>query len=281
MPPEDDTAIIDDVQDSADFAGGFEGKTSEKIQAKAKPDPAEIPRVEESKPEFIQITKKDWDEVQAAARRTASYDSQFSKAFGTIGNIQKLMNARPAADATPPAEPKNRAEILKEAFAEMEKDFPELAQQNKAALERVLSGIPTAELDAPKIEQMLASYTSKREVEALEDVHPDWREIVGAVDITKEQPNPDNPFRKWLATKDAAYQARINGTESAAVIGRAIRSFQTETRAAPKPTEKPRDDVRADRIRAAVQPRGDGGGPSATNSREDAFAAGFGRQASR
>jgi hypothetical protein len=160
----------------------------------------------------------------------------------------------------------------------MERDFPELAHQTRAALEAALSGISGTganDVDAGKIETMLASYTSKREVEALEDAYPDWRQIVGAVDVTKEQPDPNNPFRRWLASKDAAYQNRINGSESAAVIGRAIRLFQNETRTPAKPAATPRGNARAERIRNAVQPRGDGAGAAAGRSEDDEFVAGF------
>jgi hypothetical protein len=115
-----------------------------------------------------------------------------------------------------------------------------------------------------------------RETEALEDAFPDWHSIVGAVG-KDEQPDPNNPYRKWLATKPDDYQRRINGTMSAAVIGRSIRLFQSETKAPAKPATQSRDSNARDAvIRGAVQPKGDGGAPSSSNSREDAFAAGFG-----
>jgi hypothetical protein len=289
MTADDVPTTVDDAQELADFGAGFDGKKAEKPPSRSgesgsrapnagtttpeQPDPAATPRAEET-PEYVQITAKDWAEVQAAARRTASYDGQFSKLFGTTGNLQKLVNAFQAQ--TPSG---RKIEIPKDAFAAMEKDFPELAQQTRAALEAALSGVPgtgAADVDATKIEGMLASYTSRREVEALEDAWPDWREIVGAVDVTKEQPNPDNPFRKWLGTKPAEYQARINGSESAQVIGRAIRLFQSETKAAPpKLNGTPRDAARAERIRSAVQPRGDNAGAAAGKSDDEEFEAGF------
>lgn len=292
MQPDEtpDTTAVDDAQEQADFGSGFsgvEGKTVEKPAkldkpaAPDKPSPAATPRVEEKPaPEYIQITRSDWAEVRAAAAKTASYDQQLSKAFGTIGNLQKLVNGF-QTQAAPPAPPAQRkVEISRAAFAEMEKDFPELAQQTRAALEAALSGLPgnaAADVDATKIESMLASYTSRREIEALEDAYPTWRQIVGAVNVTSgEQPDPNNEFRKWLGTKDAAYQNRINGSESAAVIGRAIRTFQNETKAAPaKVNGTPRDTARADRIRSAVQPRGDAGGAQAGNTENDEFEAGF------
>lgn len=280
MADETDTATVDDAQELAEFGAGFDGKTAPAPPAKTEtPDPAATPRAkEEPKPEYVQITKKDWEEIKAVASKTASYDQQLSRLFGTTGNIQKLLNESKAqaAQATPPAG--RKVEISKAAFAEMEKDFPELAQQTRAALEAALSGLPGTganDVDPGKIETMLAQYTSKREVEALEDAFPLWREIVGAVDVTKEQPDPNNPFRKWLGTKDAAYQARVNGSESAAVIGRAIRLFQNETKTPSKPTTTPRSDARAERIRAAVQPRGDSLGSPAGKNDDDEFEAGF------
>ncbi len=280
-----DTAAVDDATADAEFGSGFagvEGKTDTKPPAHGKAEPARdaAPAEAAPEPEVVSITAKEWAEVRAAAAKTASYDQQLSKAFGTIGNLQKLVNGFQAkqVQAEPPAA--RKVEISPAAFAEMARDFPELAQQTRAALEAALSGMPApngTELDATKIEGMLSQYTARREIEALEDAWPDWRTIVGAVDVSKEQPDPENPFRKWLGTKDAAYQERINGSESAQVIGRAIRLFQKETAApAPKPNgAAPRDTARADRIRAAVQPRGDNAGAGAGKSDEDEFAEGF------
>jgi hypothetical protein len=275
-----DTAAADDAQAQADFGSGFtgvEGKTAAQPTGKPdKPEPAATPRAEATPaPEYVQITAKDWADVRAAAAKTASYDQQLSKAFGTIGNLQKLVNGFQAQ--TPAG---RKIEIPKDAFAAMERDFPELAQQTRAALEAALSGLPGTganDVDPGKIETMLASYTSRREIEALEDAYPEWRKIVGAVDVTREQPDPNNPFRKWLSTKDVAYQNRVNGSESAAVIGRAIRTFQNETKAVPKLNgTTPRDIARADRIRSAVQPRGDNAGAAAGGkSDDDMFEEGF------
>jgi hypothetical protein len=60
-------------------------------------------------------------------------------------------------------------------------------------------------------------------------IYPDWRAIVGAVDISKQQPDLNNPFRKWLATKDAAYQARINGTNNPREIEKAVTLFRADS----------------------------------------------------
>lgn len=268
-----DTTTTDDVQGSADFDAGFEGKDIDPA-AKA-PAPAETPRVEE--PKYRQVTEKDWEEVVAAAKKTASYDSQLSKAFGTIGNISKqiaeLRAAGQPAAAAAVAEAR-KFEIPKDAFAEMSRDFPELAAQVQAAMGAALSGLPVgaSDIDPGKLKDTLR----QRELEILEEDHPDWATIVGKVDGPDDKPDPDNAFRKWLAGKDSAYQSRINATISPPVIARAIRLFQSEAKAAAKAPATPRTDARAERIKAAVQPRGDGAGAaSGGNADMDAFNEGF------
>lgn len=290
MTPDDDTTTaVDDVQadaeaeSEADFGSGFSGKSAaDKTAVKERPAPAETQQTEvRPEPEkFVQISEKDWAEVQAAARRTASYDGQFSKLFGTTGsiqsNIQKMLNEQRASGQPAPAAAR-KFEISKTAFAKMERDFPELAQQTREALQEVFSGFPVgaADVDPAKLESMLEAYTAKREIAFLEADHPDWRDIVGAVDVTTTQPDPNNPFRRWLATKDASYQRRINGSQSADVIGSAITTFRKETAAPAKPGATPRDDARAERIRGAVQQRGDGGGAARATTEDDEFLSGF------
>ena len=159
--------------DDGQFDAGFKG---ENVPVKtAKPAPAEAPRAEEKpdEPEYVQISAKDWAEVRAAAAKTASYDQQLSKAFGTIGNLQKLVNNFQAQTPTG-----RKVEIPKDAFAAMERDFPELAAQTRSALEAALSGITgtgASDVDPAKLESVMASYTAKREIEALEDAYPEWR----------------------------------------------------------------------------------------------------------
>ena len=284
MNTDDDAAAKAEAQENPDFEAGFPSTPDPKpadtaTPAKAaKPDakPAATPRAaEEPAVEYVQISKKDWEDVRAAATRTASYDQQFSKAFGTIGNLQKLVQA--LQGGTPRG---GKLVIPKEAFTEMEKDFPELANHTRTALEAALSGLTgtgATDADPAKFETMMADYTRKRELEALEDAHPDWRQIVGAVDATTQQPDPNHPFRKWLATQPAAYQKRLNDSESCTVISRAISRFQQETKAPPKPAAgTPRNNARAERIADAVQPRGDRGRAPAAASDEDEFLAGFG-----
>lgn len=272
MTVEDDTTTVDDAQGLADFAGGFDGKTAEKIAAKEKPAPAETPRVEAPpEPEYVQITKAELAEMKAAAAKTASYDQQLAKAFGTIGNVQKIVNE---LRAQTPRE--LEVKLPDQAFTKMAKDFPELAELSREEFQAALAGLKAAGNTKPD-PGAIKKVQMELEQEDLEDAIPDWKEIVGAVS-DKAEADQNNPFRKWLATKPAAYQDRINGTIRAPIIQRAIQMFRTETKVQLKPPAAPaaRDNVRADRIRAAVQPRGDGAiASSGGKTDEEQFEEGF------
>lgn len=294
--------VADDAQALADFEAGAameaEAKTapppkpqaaSEPSAAAPQPKPAAkpAPAASAAAPEYVQLTKEQFERLNAAADRIAGYDQQFSKAFGTIGDVQKLVRQLQAQ--TPRG---LKVEIPKDAFAGLAKDFPELAEHVRAGLDATLKGITgtSTEMTRPdpeEVSRIVSERTRAVQLEALDEEYPDWRTIVGAVQ-EGQAPDPNNPFRKWLATKDAAYQARINGTQSAAVITRAIAAFQKDTaNPAPqtspgRPAAAPRIDPKAQaaqarqaRLRQAIQPRGDGAQPPARNSDEDEFEAGF------
>lgn len=283
----------EEVQAQADFDSGMPdappAKPSAKPDAPAKPEAAAAatPKpaaaapavVKPAPPEYVRLTKDEHTTLTAAAAKTASFETQLSRAFGSIGDLTKKLTA--LQTATPRG---LKVEIPKDAFAGMERDFPELAQHTRAALEATLRGLTgtgpaNAEIDPELMKRLVTEHATEArvaaEIEALGDDHPDWRKIVGQVDISKQQPDPANPFRKWLATKDAAYQARLNGTNSAAVISRAISRFQSETKATAPAPPTLKQQLQTARIRDAVQPRGDGGQAAPTRTDDDDFAAGF------
>lgn len=268
--PEPKTPAQSDGQQPRDESGRFASPEPEPKPKK----PAEKP-VE--KPEYVQLTKAQFERLETAAKRTDDFEKQMSKAFGTIGDVQKIV--RTLQTQTPRG---NAVKIPEGAFAAMEKDFPELAQHTRAALEATLKGMEgtggsNAQVDTTAFENKVEERVLRLAAEDLEDAYPDWQKIVGAVDTRKgDKPDPNNPFRKWLATKDKNYQDRINGTNSAGVITRAIRAFKSETKPAPAAPVKPdpRIQARANRIQGAVRPKGDGGQPPVKNADDD-FEAGF------
>ena len=274
------TEAEDEAQAEADFAAGAAmtvppPETDGKAIA-AKPEkPAAVAEDVKPQPKYVQVTEDQFALWNAAASKTAGYEAQLSKAFGTIGNLQKTVNGLQAG--TPRG---SKIEFSKDAFAELKKEFPQLGRMIHADFESALqgssgTGSARAEIDPDTIKTLVTNAAIEREKEALEDAYPDWQAIVGAPTASDQQPNVATPFRQWLATKDQAYQVKIGNSFSATVLGRAIRTFQSETSAPAKPTATPKMQARTDRIAGAVQPKGDGGQPSGSKTDEEEFAAGF------
>lgn len=279
----------DDNQDDLDFNSGFESGTTPPataatadtpaatVEPKVEPKaPVVVPKVEPkpAQPEYVQLTKEQYAKLDGAAAKTATYEAQFSKVFGTMGEMQHTV--KKLQTATPAGQP---IALPADVVAEMEADFPELAGHVRTALEKALKGIRgTAQppvIDKDEMQRLVRAEAVKNETEALEDAHPTWREIVGPVD-SEGKSNPTHPFRVWLATQPADYQFKVNSTNSAVIISRAIDRFKASQAAPPKPqVPTPKVVARQDRIRGAVQPRGDGNPPPPTKTDDDAFAEGF------
>lgn len=275
-------ADYDDTQAQADLNAGF-GLESPPETAGTKTD-AKVEKVEPPKvepkpvaaaPKYVQLTQEQFDSLQSAATKTTAIEAQLSKVFGTVGDMQQIVKKLQAG--TPVGQ---TIEIPKDAFAELEQDFPELATKLRNGLEKTIksvrgTGTGTEEAPGAALKELAQKAYLAGEVEALEDAHPTWREIVGAVD-GYDKHDPKNPFRAWLAKQDTAYQHRVNNTNSARVIARAIDRFQAATKPVPKAQiPAPKVAARTDRIRAAIQPRGDGGQPNPSKHADDDFHEGF------
>ncbi len=225
-------------------------------------------------PEYIQITKSDWESVKSAADKTAGIEGQLAKVFGTVGNVKQIVDQLKAATPAGVA-----VELPADLVAEMEQEYPEFAKQLESVLKKAFKGIRgTGTAAAPDTEARdkdwnarLKELSLEYQREALDDVHSDWREIIGVSDAG---PIPDTAFRKWLATQPTEYQTKINNTNSSAVLSRAIDKFQAAATPPPKPPA-PKNTAQSDRFRNAVQPKGDGGQPGPTKTEDDAFNEGF------
>ncbi len=230
-------------------------------------------------PEYIQITKSDWESVKSAADKTAGIEGQLAKVFGTVGNVKQIVDQLKAATPAGVA-----VELPADLLSEMEQEYPEFAKQLEGVLKKAFKGIRgTGTAAAPDTEARdkdwnarLKELSLEYQREALDDVHADWREIIGVSDAG---PIPDTAFRKWLATQPTDYQAKINNTNSSAVLSRAIDKFQAATATPPPPPPPkppaPKNTAQSDRFRNAVQPKGDGGQPGPTKTDDDAFNEGF------
>lgn len=262
-----------------------EDKPETKPVAKAKEPPKKTEPKAEDKPapEYVQITKEQFERFEAAANKTGDFEKQFSKAFGSIGNMQQLLNKLQAA--TPKGE---EIKLPDDVVDELKAEFPELAGHIRSALEKALkaglrgTGEEKTEADKDPVGEALRKERFKDAVEELEDAYPDWKQIVGAVG-PGETPDPNHPYRAWLATQPADYQKRINETDNPRVVERSINRFKEYEAAEkakatkkPEPTKpNPQTESRKQALREAVQPRGSGPEPTQTKTEADHFSEGF------
>lgn len=272
-----ETAVLEDPQAQDDFAAGF-GTDAPPPKATPTPEPAkkETPAAKgEVKaepvvdvPKFAKMTQQEFDDLKAAAGKTASFEQQLSKAFGSIGHLKQVIEKLQAG--TPSGE---GITVTADDFAELEAEFPELSASHRKGLERVLQklrGTGATQPDPEATRKLVDEAAKAQALEALEDAYPDWRETVGPF-------GSDNPFRKWLAGQTPEYQKKLNETNNALIISRALDQFQASLtpKAETSPETTPKAAARKDRIQGAIQPRGDGGAPPPAKTADDEFAEGF------
>lgn len=233
------------------------------------------------KPEYVRLTKQDWDNAKAAVGKVASLESQVAKLTGSTPSVDAI-----AAKVLETVRAQTPAgldiEISDDDFAEMMQDFPELAGQTRAGLQRVLkklkgTGAPSSPAQPVDIEAITSKVRLSIEADALVETHPDWEAIVGRPPKDRPadwKPDPNNPFRKWLAAQPADYQEKVNNARSPAVVKSAIDKFKAE----PAPAAgSSRADARRDVIKDAVTPKTDGSPPPTRKqlSADEAFDQGF------
>lgn len=212
--------MADEQDEVSEMSAGFDAEAptaaaTEPVQPEAKedpkPEPAPAAPVAEG-PKYVQITEEQYARLNAVADETASLKQQMSKAFGTMGDLQQVMNR--LQSATPAGA---SVEISVEDFAELAEDFPELAGHTRKGLGRIFKRLNVrgtggpATVDSELLAQAVRSARQQDALDVLDDLHPGWRDIVGRAE------DADNAFRKWLATQTKDYQDRINSTESASI----------------------------------------------------------------
>src|ERR1044072_8728191 len=118
-------------------AAEVEPKTPDKDPPPAAPQP--------KAPEYVQITKDEHATLMAAAAKTASFEGQFSKVFGALGNVKQLVER--LQTQTPAGE---KVELPKVAFAKLRESFPEDADLMEADRAKTLKDLRgTGPADAP------------------------------------------------------------------------------------------------------------------------------------
>lgn len=252
----------------------------EPVVEPAQPDAAAVaPVVVPERPQYVRLTKQDWDNTKAAAGKVSSLESQVAKLTGSIPKAEQLVQqvVEKIQSQTAVGE---AIEVTVEDFSEMNSDFEELTKQQVAGLNRVLKklnvrGAAPAQSPAPPVDVNAAveKVLLAREADALAEAYPDWGDIVGRPPTAGAPPPEGNPFRAWLATQPAAYQQKVGETHSPAVLQGAIDKFKNQPASAPPSPTPDRAAARRAVIADAVTPRTEGNPPplNQPESAEEAF----------
>jgi len=219
-------------EQAAAFAQAFNGEPTgtpgpEKAEQVAAPAPA---------PEYVQITREDFDRINQAVARLPEFEQAFSRkvdtAFGKIGVIEQGL--------------KQGGALTDEDLAPFKDDLPEIY----AALKKVRAPSNVEALleerTKPYAERLDQVTTELRETQqaTVAAVHPDWQAYTQGEE-----------FRAWLGTKDAAYQQQLGSTWSPHIIVSALNEAKQTAAKAKQSAKNTRQAV----VQAAVQPRGTGG----------------------
>lgn len=240
--------------------------------------PAPAPR-----PEYVRLTKQDWDNAKASVLKVSSLESKVEKLSGSILTPEQIIQrAVKELQAQTPAG--MAVELTDEDFAEFQETFPEVGATMRKSLDKIVKRLnvrgtasPATPAPAVDVDAAVEKVLTAREMTALTKAHPDWQDTVARVDRSKgEAPPEDNPFRKWLGTQPAEYQEEVNETHSPAVIQAAIDRFK----AIPKTDAPAKPDKGAARravLADAVTPRAEGNPPplNPPQTAEDAFGKAF------
>ena len=248
----------------------------EPVVEPAKPEVAAVPPAPvPEKPQYVRLTKQDWDNTKAAAGKVATLESQVAKLMAAQAKAEQIIQQ---AQAQTPAGAQIDPQVLVDAFADQERDFPELAAQNRKAIEHILKnlrGTATAQPPASPVDMDAAveKVLLTREGKALEETYPDWSDIVGRP-ATDGAAAPTTAFRQWLATQPANYQEKVGNTHSPSVLQSAIDKFKSTSRTT-TPARLDKAAARRAVIEDAVSPRAEGNPPplNQPQSAEDAFLA--------
>jgi hypothetical protein len=263
------TVADEAIENDDDFNAGFDNKPT----AAADNVPTETPAQEQvAAPEYVQITKSDWESLNSRAAKVdqieATLGKRFDQAFGKMGGLERKLAEMQAA-----APEGQVAQISDEDFAEMAEDYPELAAMTVNGLNKVLGKMKagggstiTEEVVTERMRAVESRIRAEVSEVSLETAFPGWK---------KEVRTPR--FDAWLNSQadDVKVLAESPQYGDAAQMLR----LYSESLKAPAPTPSPKNPAASSRqrqIAAAVPPRGDGGRPSISSSSEDdEFNSGF------
>jgi len=251
-------------------------------EQKQEPVASEKPNEE---PKFAQITEEQLarlltysDDIEAI--RTGM-EQRFGSAFGRIGSIsQTLKDLQSGGQAGEPVV------VTDEDLAELKSDYPDLTPALAKGITRVMAKVKgggrvvaqNVDLEAEDFKMAVAKQAedaamkivAKEQLRDLADEYPDWEKIIGPTGSKTE-------FRTWLANEPAEYQKKVNTSQRAIVVAKALNRFYehqineiNRQSASPKEKKKSAAQLRREQLQDSVNEKGTSLQQSA-QSEEDAF----------
>lgn len=259
------SALEQDGKDD-DFDAGFTGAAT---TGEDPPPPAVEPTPStDTPPEYVQITKEQFDTLMSAAAKVNEIEATTASirdtAMGKIGGLERALNDLRASGG-----------VSDEDLAQLREEYPDLAELKVFQKLRGGAAAPDPEAMAQVVQQHALPLVQQTALEAqelmLDMLHGDWRDVIGLPDDTGK--TPETEFRKWMATQSQDEQAALNSPR-ALDLHRALNKFKA-ARATPSNAPDPNADARRRRLAAAAPVRGEGGGGRAALSEDDEFDQGF------
>lgn len=264
-----DTPAAEDEHDD-DFNAGFSGSEDVPTATPApSPEPTPAPTPAPAAPEYVQITRDEWDSTKARAAKVdeieATSRQRLDQVFGKMGGLERKLTELTAG--TPAGE---AVQVSDADFEELAQEYgPEMAALTAKGLNKILGRMKGAGgLDTDAVTKLVGEkiQAASQEIRAqtveasLEAVFPGWKEEVKTP-----------AFATWINAQAADVKA-LASSDKVGDAAKMLRLFD-KAKSAPAQTPAP-SNTRQRQIAAAVPPRGDGGHPPAPEDDDD-FNAGF------
>lgn len=227
----------------------------EEVVAEVTPEVVETPEAEA--PEFMQITKSQFEDLMNKASQVDTLRTMSDKAFGKIGGIERVLTE---LKQQPQGQP---VQLSEDDFAELKGEFPELAELQMKGMQRLLGKLRVPQVDTSAIEQMVGAQTSNTRAELVDTtldaiVDGDWKEEVKT-----------DKFAQWINGQSNDIKA-LGSSDSLRDAAKLMRLFKSHRDAPPPPSPVTQNST-SRRIAAAVAPKGTNAVTSQNLTEEDAF----------
>lgn len=289
---------VEDTGSDDDFLAGIDSSTEtpsqqepqEETQPEPQAEPA-APVVEETPAqEFVQITKADWEAMQARAADIdtlkAAQEKLAGTAFGKIGDLQRQLKETETRRGTAPSEA---------SFAKMKENYPELAADLQEVFTSMSAG--PAAIDQEAIDRLLTerldAARQEDRLEALETVVPGWLNDVKTASFNdwmatrpdwkpqyadKEytdliRRNPNSELSKLIKANPSSPVAQFfssRPSDAAALVG----AYRKDKSAAVEPAKPAAPSTRKQQLAAATTPKSTGA-RAPVQTEDDDFMAGI------